>query len=248
MNKIRYFLYMVTALLLSCETVSDEEIILYDGESRVYFNIIKNDAPIDSIAINLASFPTSDTYSVEIPTKLMGLPDANNDRYYHIEPVEGVSNPTYLETEVGTHYEELNEDGYLLQKDSINSKININIVGKNIESNKTYEIRLKIKDANNFSYGVIEQSVARIVITFAYSKPAWWDQSGITTEFNATIMAKLIELHPAGSAIASDDYPVFNDYYGLMVAFKGVSDWLDANPDLGITFNDFDKQYVFGWV
>lgn len=233
MKKILYItLLIVTTAFYSCQSESDKEIILFDGENRIAFTK-------DSVKVNLAELKIMDQYKIAIPVKVMGYVDLTDDRPFEIEIINGVSNGSYSEPVVGKQYKQLPEN-YLITRDSINGNVEVEFIRENFEDGKTYELRLKIKQNSYFNLGVVEKLNARIIVLNFLERPDWWIANGITSEFHSIMLTKLFEFY-GKSPITSDMFS--RDFMGVQAAFKKVSDWLNENPQYGVSFNDTDQEY-----
>lgn len=233
MKKILYItLLIVATAFYSCQSVSDKEIILFDGENRLAFTK-------DSVKVNLAELKIMDQYKITIPVRVMGYIDTTDNRPFEVEIINGVSSSFYSQPVAGKQYEQLPKN-YLISKDSINGYVEVEFLRENFEDGKIYELRLKIKPNDYFNLGVVENLNARIIVLNFLERPEWWARKGITSEFHSIMLTKLFEVY--GKSPITDD--IFNqDFMGVMAAFKRVSDWLNENPQYGVSFNSKDQEY-----
>lgn len=232
MKRLIYiFALILASSTYSCKSVTDDEVILYNGENKIYF--VK-----DSIKINLAELPVQDKYEIKLPITVMGFVDYEKPRPFEFEILSTTSNGTYTTPKQGEEYELATS--FMIDKDSINGYINVTITGANVKPDKIYELNFKVKENNIFGIGVVEKQYSKIVFINFLEKPTWWDVSGISSPFKTIMLSKLFEVY--GKSPITDDI-FFSDYMGMMSAMGKVSDWLDANPQFGVFFNDIDKEY-----
>lgn len=236
MRKLLYTVIVsATALLCSCEAVSDSEIILFDGVNKIAF-------VDDSVRVNIAELPIKDIHTVKLPVRIMGFIDYEKARPFEVEVLKGVSNGAYSEPISGEQYIALPAN-YTIEKDSINGFVEVEFSSADFDTDKIYELRLRIKPNNYFQFGVVEKLESKIITLNFLEKPTWWDTAGLTSDFQVLMLSKLFEV--VGKSPITEDM-VWNDYMGIMAAFKKVSDWLDENPQYGVSFNEKDKEY-FSW-
>ncbi len=162
-------------MVMSC---SEEKLDLYDVSINA-LNIAKGSAfgntvnyP-DSITFN-AYFLGGDVkeYRVEVPVRLQGIIDYENDRSYYVDVVDSAS----VGVELGKHFIFEKEQTFRkgLSQDTISLIINID----NMDEEQNYRLRLALVPNENFSAGIPVYQYMDIIFTKNLSiAPNLWNNN-----------------------------------------------------------------------
>jgi hypothetical protein len=214
----KYILLLgIISLLYSC---NKEEAIYYDNVGRIYFSEEEILFSFGDKALNYT------THTINVPVKILGT-SSSAQRVFKVRILTEKST-----AQEGTHYNTLNQE-FMVQADSINSFIPLEVLRSNIEGDIVLHVTLKILASDDFDLGVTELLETKISFNDFLEKPVWWSWMGSSLGiYQQEKYQKYIEIH--GGPI--DKSYVSKNYLSVMKEFKQVKDYFDAHPELGVTF------------
>ena len=220
--KYIYIVFTILAMYLSVSCDENGDSGYYEDQDRVYF-------VEDSIICRLGEMSIDvEKYIVQVPVKVLGN-NVGTERKFK------VTLDRKLTTALENFYTALPEE-FVVNKDSVNAFIPIELLRHRIDSDKdvTYRIVLKLEDNDMFGQGVQEKLQTKIVFSNYLQEPDWWYT--FSTMYWGTYQPekyqKMMELW--GGPISYDD--LSNSMIKVILCAKDMYDYFQQHPEFGMVF------------